>query len=225
MGLEQSPYIDIPRICIMQEAWKTIGKWGYEVSNLGNIRRSIDGINTFAGRYKHPSKSSTGYLITGLFKDGKRKNIFVHRAVVESFIGQIPDGMEVNHKDGNKLNNHLDNLEIVTFAENFAHAQKNGLIASDFFTRPRKRYYGEEHWTHKKPERLARGDNNGSRTHPEKLKRGSEMHNSKINEEDVKEIRSLKELGVHNIILTKMYGVTRTNIQYIVGYKSWGHVI
>lgn len=51
----------------------------------------------------------------------------MHRLIVTHFIGVIPKGMCVNHKDGNKLNNHISNLEIVTYSENQKHAFRLGL--------------------------------------------------------------------------------------------------
>lgn len=51
----------------------------------------------------------------------------IHRLLAEYFLGGIPDGMCVNHKDGNKKNNCLSNLEIVTHQENTQHAYDNGL--------------------------------------------------------------------------------------------------
>ncbi|WP_051149989.1 HNH endonuclease signature motif containing protein [Bacillus safensis] len=56
-------------------------------------------------------------------------NYLVHRLVAQYFIGDIPRGFVVNHKDGNKLNNHADNLEIVTYKENTKHAMDIGLMA------------------------------------------------------------------------------------------------
>ncbi|MCK9568912.1 HNH endonuclease [Candidatus Pacearchaeota archaeon] len=209
----------------MQEVYHEVKNSGYEVSNIGNVRRSSVGINTHIGRIKKASISGNGYKIVGLFKNGKRKNVLVHRAVVEAFIGPIPDDMEVNHKDGNKLNNCLENLEIVSRSRNFHHAIEAGLIRSDWHDLPKKRHFGEDHWTHKKPERLARGDNNGSRKRPERLSRGESRWIAKITEEDVREMRSLYELGVHKEILAALYGITRTNVYYIVNFKSWRHVI
>jgi hypothetical protein len=54
--------------------------------------------------------------------EGKRYKVSVHRAVYMFFYGEIPDGMQINHKDGNKLNNAISNLELVTPKDNILHA-------------------------------------------------------------------------------------------------------
>ncbi len=125
----------------MEERWKDItGYEGlYQVSNLGRVKslpRKIPGRNQFGASFMvttkekimHPSqvgrgwKEGAGYLsvnLTSLAKKNRRKN--VHRLVAEAFIPN-PDGKpEVNHKDGDKQNNHIDNLEWVTKKENMQH--------------------------------------------------------------------------------------------------------
>lgn len=70
-----------------------------------------------------PSLSPHGYLTTTVMINGKRKTIPIHSAVAKSFLGdKTVDGLVVNHKDGNKQNNRLDNLEWVTPQENTRHA-------------------------------------------------------------------------------------------------------
>lgn len=58
------------------------------------------------------------------------KHYYIHVLVAETFIGEIDEGMCVNHKDGNKQNNHVENLEIVTIKENLQHALDNNLRKS-----------------------------------------------------------------------------------------------
>jgi len=91
----------------------------------------------YSKRYNHegklrllkPRTHPSGYLYAGLFKGvGSSKQRLwrrVHRLVVESFIGPIPDGLEVNHKDLNKHNNNVSNLEIVTRRQNIIHFHAN----------------------------------------------------------------------------------------------------
>lgn len=67
------------------------------------------------------------YLCVGLTKNDSQKLINVHRLVMLSFVGPCPQGMCVDHKDGNKQNNRLTNLEYVTLSENQRRAYASGL--------------------------------------------------------------------------------------------------
>lgn len=105
----------IPDFDYDKEVWKEIGKTGYEVSDLGRIRH---GDRILAGSYH-----SDGYIFTTI----KGDQIPIHRFVANAFIPN-PDRLpEVNHKDGNKMNNSAANLEWVTRSENVKHAFDNGL--------------------------------------------------------------------------------------------------
>lgn len=63
-----------------------------------------------------------------LFKDKKKKSLYIHRLVVTAFRGSIPPGMVVNHRNENKLDNSLSNLEIVTAKQNNNHGTRNERI-------------------------------------------------------------------------------------------------
>lgn len=72
--------------------------------------------------------TKNGYEIIKLAKDGKYIRKLVHRLVAEAYIDNSSSSLEVNHKDGNKLNNNLYNLEFVSHIENMKHAHLNKLI-------------------------------------------------------------------------------------------------
>ena len=74
--------------------------------------------------YLDPHARCGGYYRVNI--NGRTRD--VHRLVAEAFLGQPKPGFEVNHKDGNKLNNHVSNLEWVTHLENVQHAYRTGLI-------------------------------------------------------------------------------------------------
>lgn len=92
----------------------------YAVSNFGNIRRTAGGKGTKLNR--NFRKPRTGYHTVRLCIDGKPFTVAVHRLVVQTFLRPILAGECVNHLDGNKLNNRVENLEITTIAGNAQHA-------------------------------------------------------------------------------------------------------
>ena len=105
----------------MDTKWEKVkSDHDYIVSNTGRVRR------TGSDRDK-AAKTKKKYEQVDLYKDGKRTSKAVHILVAEAFIPNPDNKPEVNHKDGNKHNNHVDNLEWVTHKENCEHAWKNGL--------------------------------------------------------------------------------------------------
>lgn len=74
-----------------------------------------------------PHLNSSGYLRASMNLSGKNKYYFIHRLVAECFVPNPFNKDKVNHKDGNKHNNHFSNLEWVTSSENNKHAFDNGL--------------------------------------------------------------------------------------------------
>ena len=108
------------------EIWKDIpGISDYAVSNLGRVKRTTDQSNTYAGRIKSQVASTSGYPTVKI----RRKRFFVHVLVMRAFCGIPPKGYETNHKDGNKTNPTLSNLEYVTRQQNVQHAYDIGLIS------------------------------------------------------------------------------------------------
>ena len=82
----------------------------YEVSNLGRVR-SLNYRHTDKVKVLAPTPDKQGYLKIGLCKNGKRINCLVHRLVATAFIDNVNNLPEVNHKDENKENNNIENLE------------------------------------------------------------------------------------------------------------------
>ncbi len=103
--------------------WKEIpGYEGvYEVSDCGDVRRLRDSDAFKAGTLLKPYLCENGYLRLCLRKDGKGRSYGVHRLVMMGFVG-VSDDLDVNHLDGVKTRNYLDNLEYCTRRENIDHA-------------------------------------------------------------------------------------------------------
>lgn len=117
----------------MEEIWKDIkGYEGlYQVSNLGNVKSLEKRVNgkkchrVFKEKQLKPIETNKGYLRVKLCHKGKISKARVHRLVAETFIEK--PNLEVNHINGDKKDNRLENLEWVTGKENKEHARKLGL--------------------------------------------------------------------------------------------------
>ena len=101
----------------MKEIWRDIPGYGglYRISNTGKIK------SVRMGKILRPGTDGSGYLIVQLSKDKVQKGYKVHRLVYSSFFGEILPGKEINHKDFNKSNNYLTNLELCSRQENMTH--------------------------------------------------------------------------------------------------------
>jgi hypothetical protein len=102
----------------------------YESNSKGEIKRinSFVKNNTNGGKREigiknlKPKTKKNGYLEVSLSLPNGSKSFYVHRLIVNTFLGEIPKGFNVNHIDGNKKNNCLENLEIITYSENSKHS-------------------------------------------------------------------------------------------------------
>ena len=122
----------------MKEIWKDVpGYEGlYQASNFGRVKRLDTILPDKNGKRVHKKgkilKPSTWHykktftkhpgLVVNLWKNGQRKLMTVHRIIASTFILNPKNKPQVNHKDGNRENNRVDNLEWVTQEENMAHS-------------------------------------------------------------------------------------------------------
>lgn len=119
------------------EIWKEIKNYEdcYEVSNQGRVRRKDGYVNTgikhnnkkfLKGRILKTNLKRNGYLTVDLSKNNKVKTISIHKLVAETFLKKENESKtEVNHKNCNKQDNRVENLEWVTPQENKTHAKEN----------------------------------------------------------------------------------------------------
>lgn len=173
---------------IPDEIWKDIAGWEnqYQVSNLGNIR-SLDGWLYYTRCNRPHERVRYGKIIRQTVSSGYKRacitrttNKIVHRLVAIAFVPNPLNLPEVNHIDGDKLNNRWDNLEWVTRKQNQEHAVKMG-----------------------------------------RYRVGADNTSTKLSIEEVVEIRgSTLSTGV----LSKLYGISTSNIRDILKRKIWKHV-
>lgn len=126
-----------------------------------------------------------GYWIVRLYKNNQVKSHNVHRLVAEAFIPNPENKRTVNHKDGNKLNCHVSNLEWATDSENVLHAISMGLLP---------------------------------------VKRGSEVHNAILSEEQVHDICQMMVDGYRNIEIINKFKTTSDTVKNIRAGKCWLHI-
>lgn len=191
---------------IVHEQWMHVAgefeNWTYDVSTHGRVR------NSTSGRVLRCYRNTYEYASLYVFRDGAgiRKRVSVHRLVAEAFIGEREPGKEINHKDGNKFNNFVGNLEWVTPKENMQHAFSNGLM----------RRNGKQlrlKTTARKKRQCTLGSPRGERN-----------PNSVLNAVDVKEIRTMHANGMSGRGLAKHFGIDPRTIWQVVTRKTWSHV-
>lgn len=113
------------------EVWKPVvgfESW-YEISNLGRVKRLRTFSNINAPKMLKICLNNHGYEQVMLNKEGHKKLCLVHRLISVAFLGQPPTAKhQINHKNGVKYDNRLENLEWCTASENIRHAYRTGLI-------------------------------------------------------------------------------------------------
>lgn len=132
------------------EQWKDVkGYEGmYQVSNFGRVRsigvlrRNFKGQVVFINRERilSPFDNGNGYLAVSFQHNHIRKNFYVHRLVAETFIDNPDSKPQVNHKDYNRKNNHVSNLEWMTAHENFGYSKCNIPKRQNYSTNTGERY-------------------------------------------------------------------------------------
>ena len=181
--------------------WKPIKDYiGYEVSSCGNVR-SVDRIvnrkdgktSKQKGRKLKGTINRYGYIVVKLYSDGVGTSYSVHRLVGLAFIDNKLNKPCINHIDGDKTNNNINNLEWCTYSENSIHAHKNGLASG---------MKGET--------------NHNSKLTIEQVKTIRTLYNSNKNNTG-----SYHNKPYSQRKLSKMFGVHQALIHRIVNNKIW----
>jgi hypothetical protein len=119
----------------METIWRDIPGWElrYQINEYGSIRSKDMVVGAKGGktairkgRVLAAARKNNGYLAVTLTDGHNRPQISVHRLVARAFIGECPLGLHVLHADGDKANNHFNNLRYGTPAENVADTNRHG---------------------------------------------------------------------------------------------------
>ena len=139
----------------MGEIWKPVINYEglYEVSNRGNVK-SLNYCRSGEEKLLNPRLNSNKRLFITLSKNKKKKHYTIHSLVAQAFIGERPEGYDVCHIDGDKLNNNLQNLKYDTRSQNnidiyrYGSKNPNGKLSPDEVIEMRK-MYATGKYTHK----------------------------------------------------------------------------
>lgn len=147
---------------VMEEIWKDVkGYEGiYQISTLGHIRsinRKHICVSRSGNKFSRPRTGremrpgvSAGYFRISLSAYGIYEHFYIHRLVAFAFIPNPENKPCVNHKDGDRMNNCVANLEWCTYAENSQHAVMVGLIRSGYSDPTRKKLFGKNNASSKR---------------------------------------------------------------------------
>lgn len=231
------------------EIWRPVPGWAelYEVSSLGRVRslrrqRVLRGSK--AGRYE----------LISLQSEGCKKTYLTHRLVARAFIGPVPQGLQVNHKNGNKRDNRAMNLEYVTPGANVRHAfsvlgrkgnrgEHSGTakltkanvtkIRELLGTKSHDQIAREFGVTRRTIGRLLHGEawsegivkpSEATLMAARRYARGEENPKAKLTPDVVREIRALAGT-VRQVDLAKRFGVTQAVVSKIIRRKLWTEVV
>jgi predicted XRE-type DNA-binding protein len=175
------------------EIWKDVKGYEdyYSVSNTGKI------LSKRKNKLLSFGDNGRGYLFVNFYNEKGIKRFYVHRIIALSFLDNKENKTQVNHKDCNKSNNNIDNLEWNTADENIKHAVKN------------KRFYTSEF----------------QKQQTSKANRGSNSKVSKLKEKQVVLIKKYLKLNKYTQKqIAEMFGTTTANVGAIKRNKSWVHI-
>lgn len=197
---------------LANETWKPLDftQGVYGVSSFGRVRRYANSILRKPGRpwnlnrnslpiMMQQQRTTRDYMSVRLMVDGKSRTFMVHRIAAHAFIGPCPGPkIEVNHKDGVKTNNRVENLEYCTHQENIRHAARLGLIP----TGERRRLLNIKHCL-----------------------RGERHQDAKLTEDDVRRLRA-DYTGAYGEMtqLARRYNMSANAMKKMIQGRSWSHV-
>lgn len=127
---------------LLNEQWKEIYDGRYRVSNYGRVKSMF--LNNSQAHYEREkilkSSKRAGYYCVSLYKNKKAKTINIHKLVATLFLKNPYNLKYINHKDENKENNRIDNLEFCTQKYNCNYGNRNKKISENNINRPKSKF-------------------------------------------------------------------------------------
>lgn len=222
------------------ESWKDIKgyKGYYQVSNHGHIRsmpRVLTDGRVFQGRELSQVSNGNGYLYVSLSSGNKSQHHYIHRLVAESFL--LNDGLlpEVNHIDGDKSNNSVENLEWISSRDNKNHAFETGLreansyefeneIVADLLRGHHRNFVANKyHAAIVSIDRIIERRNIVDKIYKPNRAENVNKYRKYLTEDDVNEIRKIKsKSNLSNAKLSRRIGISESTTSIILSGKRSG---
>ncbi|MGR8823786.1 NUMOD4 domain-containing protein [Leuconostoc citreum] len=222
------------------ESWKDIVGFQnvYQVSNHGNIRsiaRVLTDGRVTAGKYIKGSSNGNGYLYVTLSYGNIRKHKYIHRLVAETFLKNDEKLLEVNHIDGDKTNNSIENLEWVNSKQNKHHALVNGLydansykfeneIVADLLRGHHRNYVAEKYKTAiVSIDRIIERRNIANSVYKPNRANNINKYIKRLNENDLKMLINIKKhKSLSNDRLATMIGISSSTVSALISKERSG---
>lgn len=204
----------------MDEIWKDIDNYNdYKISNFGRIKSfKYDKMNGIILEFN----DNKGYLHITLYQNKNPKTKRIHILLYETFNNyKLKKNECIHHKDKNKLNNYIDNLELMTKSEHNSLHHKNKKIGSNNPMFGKHRYGSENPMFGKKHSKKSKKLMSQKRS----IKLGENSSHSILKNQDIIQIRILLEEGIlTQKEIAKKFNVDRTTISAIKNKKLWRHI-
>lgn len=225
------------------EVWRQVPRWpSYWISSRGRVRSHARRVP----RIMNPSTNPTGYLYVTVRHQGVQKQRFVHRLVLNAFVGPCPHGMQACHGDGDRTNNMLENLRWASAKTNAAdrerhgHTKRGSCHGNAKLDEAKVRHIRQLYAAGESAEELAERFNVRPLAVRRAVKRitwkhvdggsalrqhlGQQHHSAKLTIVDVIEMRQRHANGESTGVLAAKYPVSQKTIWAICARKSWKHV-
>ncbi len=225
------------------EEWRAVPGWEgwYSVSSHGRVRRDAGGRGSHRGRIVTAKNLTKGYKGVSLYRHNQEHRYSIHRLVARAFLGEPPEGHEVDHRDGVPGHNHVSNLHYVSHADNIRLARERAVaqtrkphpvavltidevLAIRSSDEDERTLAARYHVAVRTIRRIANGQRWQSADGPRRPVGKTGIYSRKPSL-PVEAIRAIRASSLSNVKLAKMYGTSHSTVAAIKAGRVWADVL